>query len=90
MSISQTLQFPSNCAEDDFQYKSLLLWHSVRLKDGHLNVLEYIPPPLFFLPMAMHFPEPVHLTTSLLQLLKASTAHRKWLITSNIVCREVL
>jgi len=41
--------FPSNCAEDDFLSKQILIWKSVTIEGRRLNVLKYIkhhiPPP---------------------------------------------
>jgi hypothetical protein len=69
--VPHKLLFSKNCIEDDFRSKSLLLWKSIRLKSWLLYVLQYIDHRLFFLmPTYMwNFPDHLHLTTSLLQLL---------------------
>ena len=67
----------------------VFLRQSVRLKIRRLNLLQYIHHRLYF-PMAssmFRFPEPLHLTTSLLHRQRTETDK---LMTSQVVFREVL
>lgn len=73
------------------QRKYRFLWQPIRLKGRCLNVFKYIKHSLFS-PMASptwHFLDPLHLTTSLLQLLKGTDKNDR-LITSNILYLEVI
>jgi hypothetical protein len=88
--VHQIMTFHSIYVEDDFRLKLRLLRHLIRLKVKRLNVLEYTPNRLFY-PMASsvwQLPDPLHLTTSLLQLLKGIEGIEN--DKSNILHREEL